>query len=655
MSDSDSEIWYPRPEQAANANVTAIIKLLGLKDYDELYRYSIERPADYWRVILKYCGVVWSKDYSAYADFSRGKEFPDWFVGGTLNWTDTIFRWAKDPATASRKAVVAETEDGVVTSVTYAELYEQVRAFAAGLKKLGLKRGDRVGYLMEPGIEAVVTMIGLSYMGAVIMPLFSGFGVDPILARLSSCDARAVISTSGFTRRGKRVNTADIVIAARERHPVEFLILKMAQGESLPAGAIAWHSVPVSPVPQLAAEAMGSNEPVMVFYTSGTTGKPKGTVHVHGGFPLKVMHDGVVHFDIKPGDVFFWPADMGWVAGALIVTANLTQGATMLCYDGAPDSPDWSRMSRIIERHRVTHFGTAPTMIRGFAANAEAATAGDLSSIRLMITGGEVIDPEHFAWHAKNFGRGIAPLINFSGGTEASSGLVSSVIVKPILPGGFNTPTPGVEVDVVNLKGEPVVDEIGELAVLAPFVGMTRSFWQEDERYLETYWRTVPGIWIHGDLAIRKPTGDFFLRGRSDDTLKLAGKRIGPAEIENVLMELPGVSECAAIGVDDPAKGQLLVVFVIASGAARSDANFAKVVGEHAEKRLGKALRPARVHIVTQLPKTRTSKVMRRVIRGVYCGTPTGDLSSLDNPSALEEITRAAHRAGGQPRGDVKG
>ena len=587
---------------------------------------------------------MWSKDYTEFADFSAGKEFPKWFVGGKLNWTETIFRWAKDPATASRKAVVTETEDGKITSVTYAELFDQVRTYAAGLKKLGLKRGDRVGFLMEPGIEAVVTMIALSYMGAIVMPLFSGFGVDPIVSRLSSCGARTLIATSGFIRRGKHINTADVAMAARQQHPVEFLVLKMAAGEALPAGAIAWNSVPVSPVPALEAEAMGTDEPMMIFYTSGTTGKPKGTVHVHGGFPLKVVHDGTVHFDIKAGDVFFWPADMGWVAGALIITATLTRGATMICYNGAPDFPDWSRMSRIIERHKVTHFATAPTMIRGFAANAEAATEGDLSSIRLMMTGGEVIDPEHFVWHARNFGRGIAPLINHSGGTEASSGLVSSVIVKPILPGGFNTATPGIAVEVVNSKGEPITDEIGELAILAPFVGMTKSFWHDDERYLDTYWRTIPGIWIHGDLAIRKPTGDFFLRGRSDDTLKLAGKRMGPAEIEDVLMELPGVSECAAIGVDDAAKGQMLVVFVIASGEARSDGEFEKTISQHAEKRLGKSFRPGRVHIVQQLPKTRTSKVMRRVIRGVYCGTPTGDLSSLDNPSALEEILRAANR-----------
>ncbi len=645
MIDDDTAIWTPSPEQVASANVSRIIERLGVKDYDALYRLSIERPADYWRAILDFTGIVWSKPYSAYADFSAGREFPKWFVGGQLNWTETIFKWAKDPATASRTAVVAETEDGRITRVTYAELHAQVRAFAAGLKRLGIARGDRVGLLMEPGIEAVVSMIGLSYMGAVVMPLFSGFGVDPIVARMSACDARALIVTSGFVRRGKRLNTIDVAVGAVLLHPVDLFIVKTAAGEAPPAGAIAWSTVAVSPAPDLAAEVMDSNDPLMIFYTSGTTGRPKGTVHVHGGFPLKVVHDGVIHFDLRENDVFFWPADMGWVAGALIITAVLTRGATMLCYDGAPDFPDWSRMAQVIERHRVTHFGTAPTMIRGFAANAEAATAGDLSSIRLMITGGEVIDPEHFAWHARHFGRGVAPLINFSGGTEASASMVSSVMLKPILPGGFNTATPGIAVDVVNADGKPVVDEIGELAVLEPFVGMTRSFWNDDERYLDTYWRTIPGIWIHGDLAIRTASGDFFLRGRSDDTLKLAGKRIGPAEIENVLMELPGVSECAAIGVDDAAKGQMLVVFVIASGEAKNHPDFGAVVAEHAEKRLGRSFRPGRVHVVQQMPKTRTSKVMRRVLRGVYCGTPTGDLSSLDNPASLGEIARAAGRA----------
>jgi acetyl-CoA synthetase len=381
-----------------------------------------------------------------------------------------------------------------------------------------------------------------------------------------------------------------------------------------------------------------------VFYTSGTTGKPKGTVHTHSGFPLKIAHDAVVHFDMKPGDVFFWPADMGWLAGALIIAATMMRGATMVAYDGAPDFPNWSRMAQMIERHRVTIFATAPTMIRGFAANAEAALKGDLSSVRLLATGGEAIDPDHFLWQQRSFGHGVAPLINYSGGTEASGGLVSSVIVKPIQAGGFNTASPGIDVDVVDLQGRPVVDEIGELAVREPFVGMTRSFWEDDARYLETYWQTVPGIWIHGDLAIRTRNGDFFLRGRSDDTLKLAGKRLGPAEVEEVMLELPGVSEAAAIGVDDPAKGQALVVFAIPSGEGRGDPDLPVKVAQHVEARLGRAFRPNNVHVVAQLPKTRSSKVMRRLIRAVYCDLPPGDLSSLDNPAALEEIARAAGR-----------
>ena len=642
MVDSQTDVWYPSPEQIAQSNVTQLMAKIGAATYEDYYRFSVEHPDRYWRAVLDHCGVVWSRPYERFSDYRDGREFARWFVGGQLNWTDTIFKWAKDPRWADRPAIVAEDEAGDVTQLTYAELHDRVRAFAAGLTKLGLQRGDRVGYLMEPGIEAVVTMIAVSYMGAVVMPLFSGFGLDPIVARLAACDAKALIMTSGFLRRGKRLETLRTALEVQATHPVDLFILKLSPGEAVPPGAIAWSSVAVEPGADRGATPMDTHEPVMVFFTSGTTGRPKGTVHTHGGFPLKVLHDGIVNFDIKPGDMFFWPADMGWVAGALIITATMMRGATMVCYSGAPDFPDWSRMSRMIERHRITHFGTAPTMIRSFAANEQAATAGDLSSVRLMITGGEVIDPEHFAWHARHFGRGVAPLINFSGGTEASSGLVASVIVKPIPHGGFNTACPGIEVDVCDAAGRPLVDEVGELVVREPFVGMTRSFWNDDERYLETYWRTIPGIWVHGDLAIRNAKGEFFLRGRSDDTLKLAGKRVGPAEIENVLMELDGVVECAAIGVDDPAKGQLLVVFVIAGGEAAGRPGFGEEVARYADQRLGRALRPARVHVVREMPKTRTAKIMRRVLRGVYCGLPPGDLSSLDNPSSLEVIKQAS-------------
>ena len=310
---------------------------------------------------------------------------------------------------------------------------------------------------------------------------------------------------------------------------------------------------------------MDPNDPFMIIYTSGTTGKPKGAVHTHGGFPLKIAHDSAVHFDVKSGDVFCWPADMGWIAGTLVMASALMRGATLVCYDGAPDFPDWSRMSRLIERHRITHFGSAPTLIRGLAANERIALQGDMSTLRLLITAGEGIDPEHFGWYQRSFGSGDCPVINYTGGTEVSGALLSSVVVKPIHPSAFNTASPGVEVDVVDAEGHPLVDAVGELVVRKPFIGMTQSFWQDDERYLNTYWRTIPGVWVHGDLAMRKPGEGFYLLGRSDDTIKLAGKRLGPAEIEEVLLELPAIAEVAAIGVDDPVKGQKLVVFLVAT------------------------------------------------------------------------------------------
>jgi acetyl-CoA synthetase len=347
-----------------------------------------------------------------------------------------------------------------------------------------------------------------------------------------------------------------------------------------------------------------------------------------------------VHFDIAPGDRFCWPADMGWIAGSLILCSALMRGATLVCYDGAPDFPAWNRMAGLIERHRITHYGASPTLIRSLAANMPASVAGDFGTLRLLVTAGEGIDPEHFLWYQRHFGGNRCPVINYTGGTEVSGALLSNVPVLPIVPAAFNAISPGVQVDVLDDVGGAVHDQIGELAVLAPFVGMTRAFWQDRARYLETYWSRYPGVWVHGDLALRRSDGVFFLRGRSDDTLKIAGKRLGSAEVEEVLLELPGVAEAASIGVEDAMKGQKLVVFLVLNGDAPPDLATAAVA--RVEQRLGRAFRPAAVHLVAELPKTRSQKIMRRVIRNLYTGQPPGDLSSLDNPAALEPLKALA-------------
>jgi len=644
MHVNPSEIWTPQAEHLQHSNVQKLVAHCGLSSYDELYRYSIEHTDLYWRKVLQFCRIQWRRDYEVFKDLSAGREFPRWFVGGVLNWTDTLFALADDPGIGNRPAVIAESEDGTVTSVTYRELTGRVERLAAGLRALGIVKGDRIGMLIEPGVEAVTTFLAASYLGAIIVPLFSGFGVDPIVSRLSLCGARALIATTGFTRRGRRIDASGVASAARDACGLEFLVLKGAPGAALPVANTVdwWKLAATSPTPGQSAESMVPSDPFMIAYTSGTTGKPKGTVHTHGGYPLKIAHDSAVHFDTNPGDVFFWPADMGWVAGALMVNSCLLRGAAMLCYDGAPDFPDWGRMSHMIERHRVTHFGSTPTAIRGFAGNLPISTSGDLSSLRILVTGGESIDAELFVWFHRHFGLGRAPVINYTGGTEVAGALLSSVVVKPIAPASFNTISPGVVVDVVDASGKSVTGEVGELAILEPSVGMTQSFWNDDERYLDAYWRAIPGMWVHGDLVIRSEEGYFYVKGRSDDTIKLAGKRFGPAEVEELVNEIPGIADTAAVGIDDRAKGQILVVFVTLAPGATADPGLPERIAERVSSGLGKAFKPARVHVVNELPKTRASKVMRRVIRAVYGGLPTGDLSSLENPSALREIARVA-------------
>lgn len=643
MTDHAQTIWTPTSSIIAAAYVTKLAEAAGCADYDALLRHSLKRPDRYWEKALEFLRIAWARPPEAYVDLTRGPEFPRWFPGGDINWVDTVLAFADAPTSASRYAVVAEREDGSVSRVTYKELGEQVRKFAAGLLRQGVKRGDRIGLLTENGIEATISALAISYIGAIMVPLFSGFGTDAIVSRLQPSGATILIASTGFDRRGVRVDVSATLRAALGRLPeIRLVIWKTSDGEAAPSDGVEWRSVMAGGVSTLPASRMTPDDPFMIIYTSGTTGKPKGAVHSHGGFPPKIAHDAAVHFDVGEGDIFCWPADMGWIAGTLVLSAALLRGATLVCYDGAPDYPDWSRMSRLIERHRITHFGSAPTLIRGLAANAPLSIAGDMTSLELLITAGEGIDPEHFLWFQRHFGSGTCPLINYTGGTEVSGALLSSVVVRPIAPGGFNTASPAVAVEVVDSAGTPLVDSIGELSITAPFVGMTQSFWQDDDRYLESYWRTIPGIWVHGDLALRTADGHYFMRGRSDDTLKVAGKRLGPAEVEEILLELPDVNEAAAIGVDDPVKGQKLVVFLVPATAWDRDVQrLTKLVRDQVDLRLGKPFRPGAVHLVTQLPKTRSSKVMRRLIRSVYCNQPLGDLSALDNPAALDELRRA--------------
>jgi acetyl-CoA synthetase len=646
MTATSPPTWLPTAAHLAQSGPVRLVRHFGLPDYDALLHYALEQPAAYWRGVAEVCEFIWDTPPTGHVDFTNGREFPRWFPGAHLNWVKSVLAWADRADGASRLAIVDEREDGSVESLDYAALHRRVHAFAAALTQADVRRGDRVGLLMENGVTATVSLLAIAALGAVVVPLFSGFGADAVVARLSAAEAKLLLASPSFQRRGKPVDLQSVVRAAWPQLPTLERVLwhtsdpatvldptrEAVLGDCLHAADAAFTLPSCTP-----------DDAFMLIYTSGTTGKPKGIVHTHGGFPLKIAHDALVHFDLGPGDVFCWPADMGWIAGSLVLGCALLRGATLVCYSGGPDYPDWSRMTRLIERHRITHFGSAPTLIRGMASHTAETMRGDVSSVKLLVTAGEGIDPEHFGWFQQHFGSGVCPLINYTGGTEASGALLGSVVVRPIVPSGFNSPSPGVAVDVVGADGASFVDTVGELAVREPFVGMTQSFWRDDERYLDTYWRTLPGLWIHGDLALHRHDGQYFMRGRSDDTLKIAGKRLGPAEVEEVVLRLPELSEAAAIGVADAERGERLVVFVVPAPACTASADeIAQRVMTQVDTQLGRPFRPSAVHCVRQLPKTRSSKTMRRVIRNLYSGTPPGDLSSLDNPAALDEIRAAA-------------
>ncbi|HUH07611.1 MAG TPA: AMP-binding protein, partial [Egibacteraceae bacterium] len=386
--------------------------------------------------------------------------------------------------------------------------------------------------------------------------------------------------------------------------------------------------------------------PYMIIYTSGTTGRPNGAVHVHGGFPIKGAQDLAHCFDLGPGDRLFWFTDLGWMMGPWAISGALLLGAELVLYEGAPDHPSPDRLWALVARHSVTHLGLSPTVIRALMAHGVDPVRGhDLSPLRVLGSTGEPWNPEAWWWFFREIGGERLPLVNYSGGTEVSGGIVCCNLLTPIKPSSFGGPSVGAAADVVDATGSSVRGEVGELVLRQPLPGMTRGFWQDPERYLDTYWSRFPGTWVHGDWAMVDEDGYWFIQGRSDDTLKVAGKRVGPAEVESAAAAHSAVLEAAAVGVPHEIKGEAIVVFVRLRPGETDDPDLRPSISDKVVEQLGKALRPEAVHVVTDLPRTRSGKLMRRVARAAYLGTDPGDLSALENPLAVETIRVAAREA----------
>ncbi len=546
-----------------------------------------------------------------------------------------------------RLAMVAEDENGHVCAYTYGELWRQVNQAANALRKLGLGRGDAIGLYMPMTCEIVVAMLAIAKIGGIILPLFSGYGAGAVAARLADADAKALITVDGYFRRGQAVQLKPIADTAAAQVPsLEHMIVFKRAGLAVDMAKGRdhwWHDIVYDQSEIAPTEVTSAEQVLMVIYTSGTTGKPKGAVHTHTGFPIKAAQDMAFGTDLHPGQLLYWMTDMGWMMGPWLVFGSLILGGTFFLYDGAPDYPGPHRLWEMVERHKITTLGVSPTLIRSLLPHGEAPVrAHDLSSLRFFASTGEPWNPDPWMWLFETVGQGKCPIINYSGGTEISGGIVMGNPLLPIKPASFSAPCPGIAADVFDIHGKPVRGQVGELVIKAPWIGMTRGFWRDPQRYIETYWSRWPDVWVHGDFAAIDEDGLWYILGRSDDTIKIAGKRLGPAEVESVLVSHPAVIEAAAIGVPDAIKGSSLVVFcILGPDYSPEDAlrnELRKLVG----KSLGKPLTPQAVLFVEDLPKTRNAKVMRRVIRSAYLGQDPGDLSSLVNPEAVEQIRRSS-------------
>ncbi len=653
-------VWHPTPELIAQSNLQRFIDKHALGSYGELMRRSTTDIAWFWDTILRDLDIQFYKPYARVVDLNDGKSWARWCVDGEMNIVHNMLDKYAGTEIDNRVAIKSEIEDGTMRALTYKELREQVDRMAAALRGLGLGNGDAIGVFMPMVPEIVIAMLAIVKIGGIFLPLFSGFGASAIASRLNDAEAKALFTADGTTRRGKfcamkpvadeaasKIPTLKHLIVLPTAGPLKLDCLKQSSfrtQESLPCRTHTWGELlHQNSNLEHQTSVTSAEDPMMIIYTSGTTGRPKGAVHTHCGFPIKSAQDMWHGLDLHPDETLFWMTDMGWMMGPWEVFGTLILGATMMLYDGAPDFPGPDRVWSLVDRHQVTALGVSPTLIRALRRHGdEIVHQHDLSSLRKFASTGEPWNPDPWMWLFQNVGRGKLPIINYSGGTEISGGIVMGNVLTPMKPCAFSGPLPGMAADVVDENGKSVRGRVGELVIREPWIGMTRGFWRDPQRYIESYWSRWPDVWVHGDWAAVDDDGLWYILGRSDDTIKIAGKRLGPAEVESILVAHPQVSEAAAVGVPDPIKGEALVCFCVLRKGVNGDVDLAAELKGNVARDLGKALAPHDVLFVGDIPKTRNAKVMRRIVRAAYIGEKLGDTSALENPSSLEEIKRVA-------------
>jgi acetyl-CoA synthetase len=610
-------IWEPDPERIKSANVWRYMQKLGFSDREAFLTYSVDHLDEFWGDLAVEMGVEWFQPFDRVLDTSRGVEWADWYVGGKLNIVaNTLDRHARGPA-AHRTAIISECEDGSRRELTFAELAREVDCLANALKDLRVQKGDRVAIVMPMTADAVIVLYACLKLGSIAVPIFAGFGAGAIASRLEDSGARVVFTAEFLTRRGKRIPLAAKVREACAKCPgVEHVFADLPRGSNT----------------RCPSEPMDASAPALILYTSGTTGKAKGAVHTHAGALMQTAKEIFLAFDHQPADRFFWLSDIGWMMGPWSIIGNHHFAGTVYLYDGAPDYPDANRLWRTLERERITTFGVSPTAIRLLMRTSDPG-AFDLSALRLLGSTGEPWDESSYRWFFEHVGGARCPIINISGGTEIIGCFLLPLPIQPLKACSLGAPSPGMAADIFDEDGRPVRGRTGHLVCTKPAPSMTRGIWGDSARYLSTYWSRWPGVWNHGDWASVDEDGCWFLHGRADESMNVAGRKVGPAEVEDALMEHADVSEAAVIGVPDEIKGEAIVAFVVARNAAQAPGE-AELVA-HLSAVMGPTFKPRQIVMVNELPKTQSGKIVRRLLRQKYLGEPLGDVSTIANPEAL--------------------
>ncbi|WP_255197689.1 AMP-binding protein [Halorarius litoreus] len=659
IADSERIVHEPSREFVESTNVWQFMQAYDIADYDELIERTtqeVEGVPDsgvdwFWDELVDYLGIEFYEDYDTIRDRTRGPQFDEWYKGGSINLAHNVVdrHAAADSETRNKVATIWEGEDGEIREVTYHELARQSNKVANYLESVGIETGDTVGLYMPMVPEVVSILYGCFKVGAIAVPIFSGFGVDATATRLEDPECSVLFTGDGFYRRGSEITlkgTADEAIADADTD-VENVVVFDRLGADIPwtDGRDQWWADAVeSQDDAYDTKELDAGQESMLLYSSGTTGKPKGIVHTHAGVQMQTAKELYFGFDLKPSDRFFWVSDIGWMMGPWTLIGNHTFGGTIFMYEGAPDHPEPDRFWAMIDRHKLTQFGISPTAIRALRKKGDEWLEGhDLSSLRLLGSTGEPWDPESWQWFYEHVGGGDTPIINISGGTEICGCFLMPMPINSLKPCTLGGPGLGMHIDIVNSKGESIADthERGFLVARDSCPSMTKSLWSGDERYLEEYWSSFEDLWDHGDWAQKDEDGFWFLHGRADDALNVAGRKVGPAEVEGAAMEHDDINQATAVGVPDDTTGTAVVLYVIVEDGVAETDDLRDEVRAMVGEELGKPFRPREVLFVDEFPKTQSGKIIRRAVQATYTGEDLGDMSSIENPGALEDLDDA--------------